>query len=154
MNKMAYLDAMGITRWTIRRPKRQVFTLLIDDKVAGQVTSEHPILLTVLGLIGCPIEDCEFSDKDNSDANILWDLRSPKPEYALLRRVNQNASNKPSYLISKPLSELESDAAEKKALWQQICQLYPQALLVFGDKPDAESEMDSETDKAKNLNEI
>lgn len=161
MNKLAYLDAMGVARWTIRRPQSQIFTILIDnesdnesDKVPHDdkedsrdgEASKHPILLTVLGLIDCPIEACEFVQEESVDAHIIWDLRTPKPEYALLRRVNKKGANKKQYLVSKPLIELERNLDDKKALWQQIWELYPQQVLDFGEKRDADSEIDSGTE--------
>ncbi|WP_298770419.1 hypothetical protein [uncultured Shewanella sp.] len=134
MNKQAYLNAMGITRWAVRRPKLPVFTVLIDDDNAIDKISEHPIFLSVLEFIGHRVDACEFKATEEKEDKIIWDLRRPKPEHALLRRVNRKSANKQDHLVSKPLGELEHSVEDKKALWQQISALYSEQVLQFGEQ--------------------
>ena len=147
MNKLAYLNAMGVVRWTIRRPKLPVFTVLIDDDNAISQISEHPIFLSVLNFIGHSVDTCAFRCTEEKEDNIIWDLRRPRSEHALLRRVNKKAANKSDHLVSKPLEEIEHSVEDKKALWQQILALYPEQVLQFGEQPVLTA--DNEACKAK-----
>ncbi|WP_299004999.1 hypothetical protein [uncultured Shewanella sp.] len=144
MNKQAYLNAMGITRWTIRRPKLPVCTVLIDDDNTESQISEHPIFLSVLTFIGHSLGTCEFRTTEEKDDTIIWDLRRPKLEHALLRRVSRKSSNKQERLVSKPLWELEHSVEDKKALWQQISTLYPEQVLQFGQQLVREADSEEE----------
>jgi DNA polymerase III psi subunit len=106
VEKSAYLDAMGIIRWSQEREGQQNYIILVD-----QVSSElenHPIIATVLDLIDCPFTLCTFTSSFVKGADVIWDMR----------RMKVPKSN--AVLTSVPLNELEKTVESKRELWSQI----------------------------------
>ena len=106
VEKSAYLDAMGIIRWSQERGAKQSYTILVD-----QVTSElesHSIITTVLSLIDCPFTHCTFTSSFVKGTNVVWDMR----------RMKIPKSN--AVLASSPLKILEETVESKRELWSQI----------------------------------
>ena len=106
VEKSAYLDAMGITRWSQEKEAKQSYIILVD-----QVTSElesHPIITTVLSLVDCPFTHCTFTSSFVKGADVIWDMR----------RMKLPKSN--AVLTSAPLNELEKTVESKRELWNQI----------------------------------
>ncbi|WP_258955872.1 hypothetical protein [Shewanella woodyi] len=106
MEKSAYLDAMGISRWSQGGGAVDSYTILLDS--LSPELEKHPIITTVLSLIDCPFTHCTFSSSFTKGANVVWDMR----------RVKLPKSN--AVLTSAPLSELEKTAESKRDLWNMI----------------------------------
>ncbi|MCE9679006.1 DNA polymerase III subunit psi [Shewanella sp. AS1] len=110
MNRNAYLDAMGITRWRERSEAVDPCYILVDKGVRIEV--EHPIVKSVLALLNINAEQVKVSTvlpkSAGKSSAIMWDLRCLKhPKVECI-------------LSSPPLSELEQTVQAKKQLWQSI----------------------------------
>jgi DNA polymerase III psi subunit len=107
MNKLAYLDVMGVSRWKLRdcSEKPYVITLDEDDLQAAA----QPFVNSVLTLLGVTPEQCDFRNQPLKDKAVVWDLRRVKSR----PRV--------AWLSSEPLAVLMGSSEAKRALWQQIC---------------------------------
>jgi len=106
VEKSAYLDAMGITRWSESINVQQSYIILMDKVEDGALF--HPILTRVLQLIACPVERCTITSVISKNANVIWDLRRVKIPKVI------------ASLSSAPLSVLEQGSDKKRQLWQQI----------------------------------
>jgi len=106
VEKSAYLDAMGISRWSQGTEVEQSYVILVD-KVSQELES-HPIISTVLSLIECPYTHCKFTSSSPEGSEVIWDMR----------RVKLPRSN--AKLTSAPLSELEKVVENKRELWNMI----------------------------------
>jgi len=106
VEKSAYLDAMGISRWSQGSEVKQAYVILVD-KVSLELET-HPIISTVLSLIECPFTHCTFTTASPKGSEVIWDMRRVKVPRA-------NAT-----LTSAPLSELEKVADNKRELWNMI----------------------------------
>ena len=106
MEKSAYLDAMGISKWIQKGGAKQAYVILVD-KVTPELET-HPIISRVLSLIDCPFTHCTFTSSFIKGTDVIWDMR----------RMKVPKSN--AVLISPPLNELEKTAASKRELWDQI----------------------------------
>ncbi|NMH67160.1 hypothetical protein [Shewanella salipaludis] len=105
MKKSAYLDAMGISRWQQPAVRRKPFAVAHNQDIE---LADHPLVKSVLSLLGIESDDCHFDERVPGDAILVWDLRRP----AVLPRK--------AWLVSEPLEVLLSSANAKRALWQQI----------------------------------
>ena len=103
MEKNAYLDAMGITRWKKAVPQNEVLTVLVNPLRIKEVDS--PIISKVLALIGVDIAHCHFAVRAEANANVIWDMRG------------KQAVAGDDRLISAPINELEANIEAKRALW-------------------------------------
>ena len=106
VEKSAYLDAMGITRWSQEKEAKQSYIILVDQ-VSSELES-HPIITTVLSLVDCPFTHCTFTSSFVKSADVIWDMR----------RMKLPKSN--AVLTSAPLNELEKTVESKRELWNQI----------------------------------
>jgi len=106
VEKSAYLDAMGISRWSQGSEVEQDYVILVDK--VSQELETHPIISTVLSLIECPYTHCTFTTSSPKGSVVIWDMR----------RVKLPRSN--ARLTSAPLSELEKVAENKRELWNMI----------------------------------
>ncbi|WP_299786716.1 DNA polymerase III subunit psi [uncultured Shewanella sp.] len=106
MEKSAYLDAMGITRWNQKGSGVQAYVILVD-KVSEELES-HPIIMTVLSLVECPFTHCSFKISPDQASKVIWDMRRVK-----IPRANP-------ILSSPPLNELEQLSKSKRELWNMI----------------------------------
>ncbi len=108
MDKSAYLDAMGITRWVEQSELPDSCIILVDKQVQGYVT--HPIIQTVLRLFNIEPKQVSFSHSLSKSQSIFWDMRSLKlPKVACV-------------ISSVTIVQLEQDAKAKQALWALICE--------------------------------
>ncbi|NRD72558.1 hypothetical protein HQQ94_04730 [Shewanella sp. VB17] len=106
MEKSAYLDAMGITRWSLGSEEKQEYFILVDKVSAG--LDNNTIIATALSLIDCPFIHCTFTSSLERGADIIWDMR----------RIKLPKSN--AVLSSAPASELETSVENKRELWNMI----------------------------------
>lgn len=106
MEKSAYLDAMGITRWSKGGCGEPEYAILVD-KVSSEFDN-HTIIATVLSLIDCPFVHCKFVSSMVTGEDVIWDMR----------RIKLPKSN--AVLVSAPVSELASSVANKRELWNMI----------------------------------
>ena len=115
MEKNAYLDAMGITRWKKAVPQADILTVLVNPLRIKDVDS--PIIGTVLSLIGADVNHCRFAVRAEGGAKVIWDMRG------------KQAVAGDDRIISAPINELESSVEAKKALWgnMQAYMLYKDA---------------------------
>jgi len=102
MNK--FLHAMGITQW---RPKvgagAPALLLLADDDYS---LLQHPLVTTVLTLLGIAPEACQVISKVDAGAEVLWCF---------------GRSDEADAMISTPtIAELQQSSQAKRALWQQL----------------------------------
>ncbi len=103
MEKSAYLDAMGITRWKKAIPQTDMVTILVNPLRIKDVDS--PIISTVLSLLGVDLAVCRFAVRAESGAKVIWDMRGKQAV------TNDNT------LVSAPINEIEANAEAKKTLW-------------------------------------
>jgi len=106
VEKSAYLDAMGISRWSQGTEVKQAYVILVDK--VYQDLEAHPIISTVLSLIECPFTHCRFTTSLAKGTEVIWDMR----------RIKLPRSN--ATLTSAPLNELEKVAQSKRELWDMI----------------------------------
>ena len=106
MEKSAYLDAMGITRWKKAVPQADIMTILVNPLRLKEVDS--PLFTTVLSFIGVDIEHCRFAARAEPAAKVIWDMRG------------KQAVESDDRLISAPINELETNVEAKKALWANM----------------------------------
>ncbi|WP_299811076.1 hypothetical protein [uncultured Shewanella sp.] len=106
MEKNAYLDAMGITRWKKAIPQADIMTVLVNPLRIKDVDS--PIIGIVLNLIGVDVNHCRFAVRAEEGAKVIWDMRG-KQSVASDER-----------LVSAPINELESSVDAKRALWANM----------------------------------
>lgn len=106
MEKNAYLDAMGITRWKKAVPQADILTILVNPLRLKEVDS--PLFTTVLNFIGIDIEHCRFAARVEPSTKVIWDMRG------------KQAVEGDDRLISAPINELEANADAKKALWANM----------------------------------
>ncbi|MDF0533912.1 DNA polymerase III subunit psi [Shewanella yunxiaonensis] len=103
MNKFLY--AMGVTEWHLRASSDvtdEVF-LLAD---AGQSLLQHPIVATVLALLGIAPEKCRVVAEVATGTNVLWSFGESTAHNATLS--------------TPALASLQSDSEAKRVLWQQL----------------------------------
>lgn len=105
MNKQAYLDAMGITRWVEAKSVPPAVLILLDRGV--DVDVQHPIITVVLDLLGMASASPLVTNKFDG-RTVFWDMRKLK-----LPKVECRIS-------SDPLSVMEREVKAKKALWESI----------------------------------
>lgn len=106
IKKECYLDAMGISRWRSRNASsRQV--VLCDDIA---ITARHPLVHSVLALLGYQVDSCHFQNKAMMNDQVVWDLRK------------MNRPHRPGILYSLPITQLMQGSEAKRQLWQQIWQ--------------------------------
>lgn len=103
MEKNAYLDAMGITRWKKATPQADILTILVNPLRLKEVDS--PLFTTVLKFIGVDIEQCRFATRAEPSVKVIWDMRG------------KQAVAGEDCLVSAPINELEANADAKRALW-------------------------------------
>lgn len=106
MEKAAYLDAMGIKRWVQTSNATKAYIILVDSVEPG--IEHHPVINSVLSLIGCPITNCSFTQKASKGADVIWDMR----------RLKMPKSH--PVLSSAPLAELIIKSEAKRDLWSLI----------------------------------
>lgn len=120
-----YLQEMGITRWQVRKPNifshestnestdLSRYSMLV---LSSEAEFTHPLMAKILQAFKFAAEDvyyCSMTEFEN--------LQGPLPEYiwSTLGEINQPFAHK--LLTSPPLSQLENDPKEKRALWEQFC---------------------------------
>ncbi len=120
-----YLQEMGITRWQVRKPglfgnfreKEAVdlsrYSLLV---LSSEAEFSNPLMSKILKAFKFAVDDvynCSMAEFE--------DLQGPLPEYiwSTIGPINQPFGHK--LLTSPPLSQLENNPKEKKALWEQFC---------------------------------
>ncbi|MDX1282950.1 hypothetical protein [Shewanella colwelliana] len=108
MDKQAYLDAMGISRWVRQEMQLNPCVILHDQGV--QLNLEHPIVTSVLALLEVDVKQVVTSYNGAKLSQVCWDMRSVKrPQIDTL-------------ISSAPIAVLEQQSSAKQALWQSICQ--------------------------------
>lgn len=107
MDKSAYLDAMGVSRWRSADAKGKPYLIIQDSDTD---ISQHAIVLEILGLLSVDLNDCEFDTEMVKGMQVVWDMRKLK----VRPRV--------AWLVSAPLAALETGHQAKRELWQQIYQ--------------------------------
>ncbi|MCG9697429.1 DNA polymerase III subunit psi [Shewanella sp. Isolate11] len=107
MDKTAYLDAMGISRWVQQSELPDTCIILVDKQAVQD--AEHPIIKAVLGLFNLDSKQVVFSVSVAKSQTIFWDMRSAK-----LPKITCAIS-------SASIVQLEQQAQAKQALWQSIC---------------------------------
>lgn len=120
-----YLQEMGITRWQVRKPelfshvqrtesvdlsRYSLLVLSTDEEFA------HPLMNNILKAFKFSKDEvycCSMAAFENH--------QGPLPEYiwSMMGPVNQRSGHK--LLTSPPLSQLENNPKEKRALWEQFC---------------------------------
>lgn len=108
INKNTYLDAMGISRWSLKSNKEQL-VVLTDDI---DLTKKSRLVAEVLMLMGYSAKSCVFASKTSSLNRVVWDMRLV------------NRPHKQGILYSSPLMKLQTDPKGKAELWQQLWQHY------------------------------
>ncbi len=108
MDKSAYLDAMGITRWVEQSEQTDSCIILIDKQAKGDAS--HPIIKVVLSLFNIEPKQISFSHSLSKSQSIFWDMRSLK-----LPKVD-------CVISSGSIVQLEQDTKAKQALWALICE--------------------------------
>ncbi|WP_285164572.1 hypothetical protein [Shewanella goraebulensis] len=107
MEKSAYLDAMGVTRWRSADAKGKPYLIIHDS---DSDISQNQLVLAVLGLLDIDVADCDFDTEMVKGMQVVWDMRK--------LRVRPRVA----WLVSTPLTALEVSHQAKRELWQQICQ--------------------------------
>ncbi|KPZ68756.1 MULTISPECIES: DNA polymerase III subunit psi [unclassified Shewanella] len=112
MEKSAYLDAMGVTRWRSADAKGKPYLIIYDSEADnnGADISLHPLVTEVLSLLNIALADCDFDTEMVKGMQVVWDMRKLK----VRPRV--------AWLVSSPLDELQQGHQAKRELWQQIYQ--------------------------------
>ncbi|ABV88474.1 hypothetical protein [Shewanella pealeana] len=106
MEKNAYLDAMGITRWKKAIPQADIMTVLVNPLRIKDVDS--PIIGIVLSLIGADVNHCRFAVRAEVGSRVIWDMRGKQAVSGVDR------------VVSAPINELESSVEAKRALWANM----------------------------------
>ncbi|MFV7786150.1 hypothetical protein ACNPKB_17505 [Shewanella marisflavi] len=106
MERSAYLDAMGITRWVEKDADLPLYPILVDR--GASVSAEHPIIRQVLTLFPEQEKQVVISDTLSGTKEVFWDMRSVRlPKVACV-------------ISSASLAVLEQQSKAKRALWQAI----------------------------------
>jgi DNA polymerase III psi subunit len=109
MDKSAYLDAMGITRWRSGHDEPKPFLVLHDEDFVP-IFNKQPLLAEVLFLLNVKPEECQFDTELVKGCQLVWDMRS------------QKTRPRTAWINSEPFAALLTpEASHKRALWQQIC---------------------------------
>ncbi|QFU24039.1 hypothetical protein FM038_019035 [Shewanella eurypsychrophilus] len=107
MDKSAYLDAMGITRWIGADKVVSAYTILVDKFDAN--LEVHPLIGAVLASADCLPTHCSISDSvSGSNTQVLWDMRR-------LKRPSVD-----SKFSSSPIAQLANSADDKRKLWHEL----------------------------------
>ncbi|MCL1065725.1 hypothetical protein L2735_02740 [Shewanella olleyana] len=106
MEKSAFLDAMGVTRWRSADAKGKPYLIIHDTE---SDISQHPIVSHILALLNIELADCDFDTEMVKGMQVVWDMRK--------LRVRPRVA----WLVSAPLKELEIGHKAKRELWQQLC---------------------------------
>ncbi|WP_144213128.1 hypothetical protein [Shewanella donghaensis] len=106
MEKSAFLDAMGVTRWRSADTQGKPYLIIHDDDVD---ISQHGLVKSVLALLNIDQSQCEFDTEMVKGMQVVWDMRK--------LRVRPRVA----WIITDPISALEQGHQGKKELWQQIC---------------------------------
>lgn len=107
MDKSAYLDAMGITRWIGADKVVGSYTILVDKFDAN--LEVHPLIGAVLASAVCLPTHCSISDSvSGTNTQVLWDMRR-------LKRPSVD-----SKFSSSPIAQLANSADDKRKLWHEI----------------------------------
>lgn len=120
-----YLQEMGITRWQLRKP--ELFSNFQDADgvdlsryslllLSSEAEFSHPLLSNIVKAFKFSMDDvyhCSMAEFEN--------MQGPLPEYiwSTMGPINQPFGHK--LLTSPPLSQLENNPQEKRALWEQFC---------------------------------
>ena len=108
LERNAYLDAIGITRWVEKGADLPFYPILVDRGTS--VSVEHPIIRQVLTLFPEQERQVVVCDTLSGTKEVFWDMRSVRlPKVACV-------------ISSAPLTVLEQQAKAKRALWQAICE--------------------------------
>ena len=120
-----YLQEMGITRWQVRKPELfsnfqraehvdfSRYSLLV---LSNEHEFSHPLMSNILKAFKFSVDQvyhcsmAEFENQQGALPEYIWSMMGP---------INQPFSHK--VLTSPPLSQLENNPKEKKALWEQFC---------------------------------
>jgi len=120
-----YLQEMGITRWQVRKPNLfgqsnaaesvdlSRYSLLL---LCSEADFSHPLtvkILTAFNFSADAVYHCSLDQFENQQGALpeyIWSTFGP---------VNQPFGHK--LLTSLPISKLENNPKEKKALWKQFC---------------------------------
>ena len=105
MDKIAFLDAMNITRWRCADKPLKPYLVLHDIDAD---LSDQTLINDVLGLLNIDIEQCEFDCEMVKGPQVVWDMRKVKTR----PRV--------AWVVSAPINKLSTEPDEKRQLWQQI----------------------------------
>ena len=119
------LQEMGITRWQVRKP--ELFNNIEESKnidlsrylllvLSSDSEFSHPLMANILKAFKFSVDDvyhCSMEEFENH--------QGPLPEYiwSMMGPINQPFGHK--LLTSLPLSQLENNPMEKRALWKQFC---------------------------------
>ncbi|MFT6984311.1 MAG: DNA polymerase-3 subunit psi [Psychromonas sp.] len=120
-----YLQEMGITRWQVRKPN--LFSPSDDTEQAdlsrysllvlcSEDDFSHPLMAKILNAFNFSADAvyhcsmAQFEDQQGSLPEYIWSTFGP---------INQPFGHK--LLTSPPISQLENNPKEKKALWKQFC---------------------------------
>lgn len=106
LNKEAFLDAMGIDRWSKASPAAKRLAILID--AGSAIDEQHPIIASVIQILEHDTNAIDVTTSYRKDCGVFWDMR--------LRKLPKVSCT----LSSPPLAQLEGNVEAKKALWQMI----------------------------------
>jgi len=120
-----YLQEMGITRWQVRKP--ELFSCLQATEnldlsrysllvLSTEDEFSHPLMSNILKAFKFSADKvyyCSMAEFEN--------LQGPLPEYiwSMMGPINPPFGH--NLLTSPPLSQLENNPKEKRALWEQFC---------------------------------
>lgn len=120
-----YLQEMGITRWQVRKPNlfshsdatEQLdlsrYSLLV---LCSEADFSHPLMAKILNAFHFSADSvyhcsmAQFEDQQGALPEYIW---------STFGAINQPFGHK--LLTSPPISQLENNPKEKKALWKQFC---------------------------------
>ncbi|MDO6619835.1 hypothetical protein [Shewanella sp. 6_MG-2023] len=105
MEKSAFLDAMGVTRWRSADSQGKPYLIIHDD---GDDISQHSLVKSVLSLLHIDESQCEFDTEMVKGMQVIWDLRK--------MRVRPRVA----WIITDPIEALLQGHQGKRDLWQQL----------------------------------